>query len=475
MLHTFPKEDFQREYNILKSLIPKGLMEILKRLDVRVAGGTLTSLFSNREVNDIDLYFPSWENLEIFLAYMTDRGLLSGDSDLTPATNNWGNSKRSFKYFRELDHPGSFNDYVNVLACEETKRPPTKASAEKLALLAKALEECSDETFKKIKSLCDEDDNVDYIENIGMTDKSVMFTNRKLPVLQCIAFDVFPDARKIFDKFDFTINMGAFSFAKGQWEFDKNFLKHVAQKVLVLNPKTDYPIISMLRADKYRARGYTISRRETMKLGIAVSGLKIESWEDAKAHLSGMYGTNVEELFNETKPFSFELLFDKLDRAGDVLISSIATESEKGSASTYSGLRPTNIFSMYQRLRKSTGRPYFEKLFGVCPAENFYMMQKHLSKHTVGLLKTMSAAEMLKFVNVYIDETEATDVYYTWGEKGKVDRWGDRLASPGAVLLEISIDDPTKIGYEDACVHLADKENTFLKVERVIDCNGDIS
>ncbi|AKJ74493.1 DNA primase/helicase [Salmonella phage 19] len=70
-----------------------------------------------------------------------------------------------------------------------------------------------------------------------MTDKSVMFSNKKLPVLQCIAFDVFPDARKIFDKFDFTINMGAFSFAKGQWEFDKNFLKHVAQKVLVLTRK----------------------------------------------------------------------------------------------------------------------------------------------------------------------------------------------------------------------------------------------
>ncbi|AKJ73290.1 DNA gyrase subunit A [Salmonella phage 41] len=152
MLHTFPKEDFQREYNILKSLIPDGLMELLKRLDVRVAGGTLTSLFSNREVNDIDLYFPSWENLEVFLAYMTDRGLLSGDSDLTPATNNWGNSKRSFKYFRELDQPGSFQDYVNVLACKETKRPPTKASADKLALLAKDFEECSDEIFKKIES-----------------------------------------------------------------------------------------------------------------------------------------------------------------------------------------------------------------------------------------------------------------------------------------------------------------------------------
>ncbi|AKJ74494.1 hypothetical protein SP19_3 [Salmonella phage 19] len=34
-----------------------------------------------------------------------------------------------------------------------------------------------------------------------------------------------------------------------------------------------------------------------------MSGLKIESWEDAKAHLSGMYGTNVEELFKEKNRF----------------------------------------------------------------------------------------------------------------------------------------------------------------------------
>lgn len=475
MLHIFPKEEYQREYLILRSLIPNGLMEILKRLDVRVAGGTLTSLFSNREVNDIDLYFPSWENLEVFLAYMTDRSLLKGESDLTEATNNWGNSKRSFKYFRELDEPGSFKDYVNTLAIKSEERPRTKLS---IATLSKIWKDMSDEDFKAFSQAIKEskaESKIDNIDNIGMTDKSVMFTNKKLPVLQCIAFDVFPDAQKIFDKFDFTINMGCFSFAKECWEFDKNFLKHIAQKVLVLNPKTDYPIISMLRADKYRARGYTISRRETMKLGIAASGLSIETWEDAKAHLSGMYGTNVEELFDEERPFSFDLLFDKLDSAGDKIISAIATDSEKGGKGGWTGLKEVNIFSMYQRLRKNTGRPYFKTLWGVCPSENFYLMQATEHRHKVGLLEEKPANKFLDVMNLYVDEQEARNVYKSWGEKGKIGRWGEKTSLPGAVLLEISVGDPTKIAYSDAAIEIEDEDTTLLKIERVIDSNGEIS
>lgn len=474
MLHTYPKEDFQREFNILNSLLPKGVYEILKRLDARVAGGTLTSLFSNREVNDLDLYFPSWENLEIFLAYMTDRSLLSGASDLTPTSNNWGNSKRSFVYFLELDNPGCHKDYVNALVCEKKERPPTTLSADQLSKLYSLLNERNGTVFKAIQKAT-EDNKPDNIYNLGMTDKSVMFTNQSSPVMQVIAFDVFPDAQAIFDKFDFTINMGSFSFASEKWEFDRHFLKHLAQKVLVVNPGTDYPIISMLRSDKYRARGYTISRRETMKLGIAATGLNIESWEDAKAHLSGMYGTNVEELFNETKPFSFDLLFDKLDSAGDYMISSIATESEKGQFSRYRGLRPQNIFSMYQRLRMNTGRPYFSKLWGVCPAENFYLMQATNPNQSVGLLETKPADEFLDAMNLYVDEKEAYDVYKSWGEKGKTGRWGDRISKPGAVLLEVTVLDPTKISYDDAQVEIIDDEETLLKIERLIESNGDIS
>lgn len=474
MLHIYPKEDFQREFNILNSLIPKGVYEILKRLDARVAGGTLTSLFSNREVNDLDLYFPSWENLEIFLAYMTDRGLLIGDSDLTPTSNNWGNSKRSFVYFLELDNPGCHKDYVNALVCEKKERPPTTLSASQLSKLYSLLRERNGNVFKAIQKAT-EDNKPDNIYNLGMTDKSVMFTNQSSPVMQVIAFDVFQDSQAIFDKFDFTINMGAFSFASEKWEFDSRFLKHLAQKVLVINPRTDYPIISMLRSDKYRARGYTISRRETMKLGIAATGLNIESWEDAKAHLSGMYGTNVEELFNETKPFSFDLLFDKLDSAGDYMIASIATESEKGQFSRYRGLKPENIFSMYQRLRMNTGRPYFSKLWGVCPAENFYLMQATNPNQSVGLLETKPADEFLDVMNLYVDEKEAYDVYKSWGEKGKTGRWGDRLSKPGAVLLEVTVLDPTKIAYDDAQVEILDDEETLLRIERLIESNGDIS
>lgn len=57
-----------------------------------------------------------------------------------------------------------------------------------------------------------------FMHNVGMTDKSIMFTGGgNYPVMQCIGFDVFDSTQKIFDKFDYTINMGAFNFETEEW------------------------------------------------------------------------------------------------------------------------------------------------------------------------------------------------------------------------------------------------------------------
>lgn len=73
MIHTFPKEDFKREALILRSMFKDDVYELLRLLDVMVAGGTLTSLFSNRDINDLDLYFRRWDDLEVFVTYMLAR------------------------------------------------------------------------------------------------------------------------------------------------------------------------------------------------------------------------------------------------------------------------------------------------------------------------------------------------------------------------------------------------------------------
>ena len=49
------------------------------------------------------------------------------------------------------------------------------------------------------------------------------------------------------------------------------FLKHLARRSLVVNTNTAYPLISLLRCDKYKERGYNISTKEQMSLMFAVA------------------------------------------------------------------------------------------------------------------------------------------------------------------------------------------------------------
>ncbi|MEC1259989.1 hypothetical protein P9D34_05915 [Bacillus swezeyi] len=50
---------YQFEKNKLYAYLGKDLVKSLKKFEVIVAGGAITSLFNNKAINDIDLYFRS--------------------------------------------------------------------------------------------------------------------------------------------------------------------------------------------------------------------------------------------------------------------------------------------------------------------------------------------------------------------------------------------------------------------------------
>jgi len=43
------------------------VIELFRKSKVIIAGGALTSIFSNKEINDIDVYFRSYHDLEVFI------------------------------------------------------------------------------------------------------------------------------------------------------------------------------------------------------------------------------------------------------------------------------------------------------------------------------------------------------------------------------------------------------------------------
>lgn len=132
--------------------------------------------------------------------------------------------------------------------------------------------------------------------------------------VQLIGFKNFETVENIFKSFDFTINMGAFDFATESMILHEDFMKHNSQRFLSFNERTDFPLISALRVDKYRERGYSISKAQMFRILLAVNSKNFESWEDIKNELGGLYGLNPDEIFDETKPFDINEASKQLDK-----------------------------------------------------------------------------------------------------------------------------------------------------------------
>lgn len=212
MQYTFEK-------NKLKSYLGDYLYSELKLNKAVIAGGMITSLFTNREINDIDIYFKSEKDIYNF------------------AKNSVGvvvsHTKKATQWF-------DYND------------------------------------------------------------------NSKL--IQIIHYKTFSNVDEIFKNFDFTVCMGAFDFESEEFVLHEDFLKHNSQRILKFNELTEFPIISALRVDKYKNKGYTISKADYIKILLTVMNLKVNSYDELKEHLGGMYGESYDKLFENADDENFDIM-----------------------------------------------------------------------------------------------------------------------------------------------------------------------
>lgn len=160
------------------------------------------------------------------------------------------------------------------------------------------------------------EDHISSFELIAKfaTDRSMLCIDKySKNKLQFIHYKVFKDAHDIFNSFDFEHVMGAFDFATEEFVFHENFFKSLAQRNIVFNPNTDFPIVSMLRTNKYRERGYKISKAQMLRVAFTIASRNYDSWEKVKSECAGMYGIAPDDLFDETKPFSLEEVVRQLE------------------------------------------------------------------------------------------------------------------------------------------------------------------
>lgn len=150
---------------------------------------------------------------------------------------------------------------------------------------------------------------------VAFTDKATMFTIGEGYAYQFIHFNFFNNAQEIFDTFDFTVCMGAYDFSTNEFIFDSNFLTHNSQRLLKINEKTAYPIVTALRVQKYISKGYTISKPEFIKIMLVINQLNINTYKELKEQMGGMYGLNYDKLFEDIQDddkFDINIVIEKL-------------------------------------------------------------------------------------------------------------------------------------------------------------------
>lgn len=232
---------YEGEKRKLKASIPDDVYDIIQEQKCFIAGGAITSLFTNREINDVDVYFRSKDHLKETLRLI-------------------------------------FKETQFSLICT------------------------------------------------NYTDKSILFTTPGNPEdavkVQFIHFRYFNSLEEVFDSFDFTVCMGGFDPVSEEFQFNDDFFKHNSQRYLKYNPKTDFPLLSALRVDKYKEKGYDISKPEFIRVVVNAAKVDIDSWETAKEHIGGVYGFDMDNLFDEEKEFSIDELLRQL---GNVTASQIQT------------------------------------------------------------------------------------------------------------------------------------------------------
>lgn len=229
---------FKQELYQIKKLVDAELWELLADQGCMIAGGALTSVFTNKPINDIDVYFPS---------------------------------KTAFtKVVEEI-----YGRY--------------------------------DSAFKTEYGI-----GFSEAHALHVTKKSLMLLSSQQQV-QLIGYQFYENATEIFDAFDFSINMAALYMKTEEFSMKNTFLKHNAQKYLHFNPKTTYPLISALRVNKYRERGYTISKSQMLRVLLAINLKQIDTWEKLMDELGSMYGTPPEDVFDTSKPFDLVVAMEALD------------------------------------------------------------------------------------------------------------------------------------------------------------------
>jgi hypothetical protein len=200
--------DYRREREVIRWAMDPEIYKFLTTVGAFIAGGCITSIFTDQPINDIDIFFRTADAYD------------KAKSFLTECEN---------KKFRNMTR-----------VCETDKAVTFKI----------------DHNIKLNPSSC----------GYGMT-----FFRNKAEMGNMVIQIVRPDVNsgepeEVVRRFDFTVCQAAYDIREEKFVFGDRFFQDCARKNLVFNSESQNIIGSFFRIDKYRERGYTMAPSELFKM-----------------------------------------------------------------------------------------------------------------------------------------------------------------------------------------------------------------
>lgn len=149
----------------------------------------------------------------------------------------------------------------------------------------------------------------------------------------------------ILNVFDFTVCQAGFDFDKKMFVSHDDFLLDLAKKELVFNIQSGSPLNSLFRLKKYLSKGFTITNKELLKIGLTLNKLDLSNKDLILENLAGLGSTeiktvtsklnsdgeiNVPEILGDFLDGKFEpKLLDKVDNEEKVDTINVAWQDDE--------------------------------------------------------------------------------------------------------------------------------------------------
>jgi len=225
---------------------------VFKKHKAYIAGGSINCVFTNRKINDWDIFFPDSKSFiecknELISNFPTSNGIAP----------NMSNMLNVFTQASVIPN-GDGND-VDV-----------KWSVELETQSAISIR-CQKKVKSKMKDITDIDaQQMSYGEYYKDSDNLFQLVNI-----------MFGSPDEVLNTFDFTCCMAAYDFSVDDFSFHPQFIPDCLSKKLRYNADGNKnPFGTLLRVDKYKSYGYEMEISEYFKIMLHIQSLKINTNRD---------------------------------------------------------------------------------------------------------------------------------------------------------------------------------------------------